>query len=113
MTMIEGVSVEVLNCGHCKAIPSSDEIRAAIKTAQTLRECPQYCCIYCGESIKVISYDVQHTMDTWGAHETEVEPSISLRMHHSKRREIGNLNLLHVRCLKNALPYVNGLNELL
>ncbi len=106
---VEGVRVKVEDCGHCKAVPTPEEARDAVRRAKEHRACEQFRCAFCGETVKAVAYNLSHSGDGWRAFEQEIEPSISLRVQPQNDREVVDHNGLHLRCVKKALPYLNGL----
>ena len=111
--VINGVQVEVSKCSHdgCHAEPSSEDLRRAVSKAQKNRECPGYRCAFCGTPVRAIAYKVYHDQEGWVAMETEVEPAVSLRIQPQNDHEVYEHNGLHLRCIDEALPYVNGLAQ--
>jgi len=111
MIQVDGVSVNVSDCSHCEQKPSDDEVRMAVKKAQKMRACPQFRCGYCGETVKATVYHVSHNESGWNASESEIEPSVSLRVQPQNAHEVYEHNGLHLRCVEKALPYLNGLAQ--
>ncbi len=111
--IVNGVRVEVMKCVHdgCHLEPTQDDIQRAVKKAQQIRECPQWRCAYCGQSVKATAYRVYHDTQGWSAMEQEVEPAVSLRVQPQNAPEVCDHNGLHLRCVVNALPFVNGLKS--
>jgi hypothetical protein len=111
MIQVDGVSVKVDDCSHCKQKPSDDEVRVTVQKAQKMRACPQYRCGYCGETVKATAYRIYHDESGWNAMELEIEPAVSLRVQPQNAHEVYEHNGLHLRCVAKALPYLNGLAQ--
>jgi hypothetical protein len=111
--IINGVQVEVSKCSHdgCHAEPSEADLKRAVASAQSLRECPQWRCAYCGKSVKATAYRVYHDSSGWVAMEMGIEPAISMRILPQNAPEVCDYNGLHLECVKKALPFVNGLAQ--
>ena len=62
MIEVNGVSVKVDQCNHCDKSPSEKEVEAAVAKAQEIRECKQFKCVSCSETVKATAYKAQRLM---------------------------------------------------
>lgn len=107
---VENVEVSVKPCDHCKHEPIHEDVVSAVKRAQEHRACPQYRCVYCGETIRAVKYKLWHDSSGWIASEQEIESCLSMsQIHLSDGPPIHQNNGLHLRCVIKAMPFFNGL----
>jgi len=101
---INGVKVTFYRCEHCAAVPSDTEMADSV--ASEVRERRK--CAACGETQKVFAVTLYHYKergrDWWRSCCTQADPMLMLGGIPGVENHEA---MVHVRCAKKALPYVD------
>lgn len=109
---IDGLTLEVRQCGHCKAIPSDDEIRAAMNWRAHI----QPVCAICAKEVSYVHKYVSHQPDggeafAWRSY-GDWEPAMQLHGSQSSDPQLLYVNIwVHVACFRKAVPNLDTFNK--
>jgi len=109
---VDGLTLEIRQCGHCKAIPSDDEIRAAMKWRHQI----QPVCAICAKALSYIHKYVTHQPEdgdafAWKSY-GDWEPAMKISSSESTDPKLHYLKIwVHVACFRNAVPNLDKFNK--
>ncbi len=109
---VDGVTLEVRQCGHCKAFPSDDEIREALKW----RSNTQPFCAICAKKVSYIHTYVSHQPEdgnefSWKSY-GDWEPVIRIGISQSTDPTFRLMNIwVHTACFRKAVPNLERFNK--
>lgn len=109
---VDGLTLEVQQCRHCKAVPTDDEIRAAVKWRAHI----QPVCAICTKEISYIHKYVSHQPGDNDSFEWrsygDWEPAIKINGSQSTGPTLPYLNIwVHVTCFRNVVPNLDKFNK--
>lgn len=112
MRTIDGITLEIQRCNHCKATPTDEEVRQAMRWRHEV----QPVCAICSKSIAYVHKYVSHQPEegeafAWKSY-GDWEPAIRVSGQQSTDPKLAYLNLwAHTACLRAAIPNLDALNK--
>lgn len=109
---VDGQTLEVRQCGHCKAVPTDDEIREAMKW----RADTQPICAICTKKVSYIHTYVSHQPEegdrfSWKSY-GDWEPVVRISVSQSTDPKLRQMNIwVHTTCFRKAVPNLDKFNE--
>lgn len=109
---VDGLTLEVVQCHHCKALPSDDEIRAALKWRHNI----QPICAICTKQVSYVHKYVSHQPGNkddfeWRSY-GEWEPAMKINGSQSSDPNLQFVNIwVHVACFRRAVPNLDKFNK--
>ena len=101
--VVDGLKVKYDPCEHCEAVPTAQEIRAAIKME---RQDESKVCVVCGERQKILEIEIyhykEHGQNRWGSRHLDKDVMLVLQ-------DTTGLSVLqvpiHPKCAQKAMPH--------